>query len=526
MRKSTRIVKRIIALFLVVLMSIESFAAVVSDNDGSAFVSKSEFEALKTDFANQINNYQSSIDGKIDGAIASYLAGIKLQKTDKYNLVFGGENVNFLNGVLAPEYHLPDFYYAIHDSGFCKSKDTAYRAYTASARVLYTFTWGTNETNVKPLVKCVTDYDGTNDESSIQKIYWDGRAVRYREQFYVSHDMSRTFDNLNVFDQNTYAKRLLCQYLFYIRSVGYQKNIETASIINITTTPQCNVNGWAAAGNATATINDTKNNILAVELDTITKNNKTYSKDYPHVINYKADSSWEVYNEKFVNTCHLSSQQTQTATTLYNTVSATALSYYGRYFGMWDSYRGSGSVTFQFSNGTQKLASIGKLVNTYNANKIYQFPKDQNLQFYNEWDFGNPTLQEGMPAFAAEEDDTVRLKVYFPNVTVYTSESAQSTNSTNVEVDVYVATTPFTDDISIDTTKGEYIKFKDSNGTEQNYFTTSSRTGTLKWVMPSTSKIYIKCRPRWKTGTSYLSKDWDIEMDLEDDDYKEVLITH
>jgi len=54
-----------------------SFAAIVADNDGSAFVTKSEFEALKADFAKQGNNYNDSIAGKIDGAISSYLAGIR-----------------------------------------------------------------------------------------------------------------------------------------------------------------------------------------------------------------------------------------------------------------------------------------------------------------------------------------------------------------------------------------------------------------------------------------------------------------
>ena len=39
-------VKKLLALFLVVLMSIESFGAVVSDNDGSAFITKAEFVAL------------------------------------------------------------------------------------------------------------------------------------------------------------------------------------------------------------------------------------------------------------------------------------------------------------------------------------------------------------------------------------------------------------------------------------------------------------------------------------------------
>ena len=78
MSKSTRIIKRFLALFLVVLMSINSLAAIVSDNDGSAFVTKAEFEAMKKDFEEQIKTYNSSIDNKIDGSIASYLAALSI----------------------------------------------------------------------------------------------------------------------------------------------------------------------------------------------------------------------------------------------------------------------------------------------------------------------------------------------------------------------------------------------------------------------------------------------------------------
>ena len=76
--------KKILNLVLAILLLIHNscvFAAIVSDNDGSAFVTKSEFESLKENFAQQIENYNSSIDGKIDGAIANYLAGIRLATT-------------------------------------------------------------------------------------------------------------------------------------------------------------------------------------------------------------------------------------------------------------------------------------------------------------------------------------------------------------------------------------------------------------------------------------------------------------
>ena len=87
--------KKLLALFLVVLMSIESFGAVVGDNDGSAFITKAEFDSLKNDFQSQIDQYNTSIDSKIDGAIASYLAGIKLDKveTETPLCYFDGEHI-------------------------------------------------------------------------------------------------------------------------------------------------------------------------------------------------------------------------------------------------------------------------------------------------------------------------------------------------------------------------------------------------------------------------------------------------
>ncbi len=78
--KRLKMCKKALVLFFAFLFSIESFAAVVSDNDGSAFVTKAEFEALKKDFEAQIDNYNESIDNRIDGAIASYLSGMQVKR--------------------------------------------------------------------------------------------------------------------------------------------------------------------------------------------------------------------------------------------------------------------------------------------------------------------------------------------------------------------------------------------------------------------------------------------------------------
>lgn len=77
--------KNIVIFFSLIILVINStlnFSAVVSDNDGAAFITKAEFESLKDNFNNQIERYNVSIDSKIDGAIASYLAGINLRKKE------------------------------------------------------------------------------------------------------------------------------------------------------------------------------------------------------------------------------------------------------------------------------------------------------------------------------------------------------------------------------------------------------------------------------------------------------------
>ena len=100
-KNKRKVGKKALCLIFAFLLSINSFAAVVSDNDGAAFVTKAEFEALKKDFADQIENYERSLDEKVDGAIAAYLAGIRLSKVEVVQTGFeleGGKNkqINFL----------------------------------------------------------------------------------------------------------------------------------------------------------------------------------------------------------------------------------------------------------------------------------------------------------------------------------------------------------------------------------------------------------------------------------------------
>lgn len=72
---------RLMAILLIVFLSISSYAAVVSDNDGAAFITKAEYDSLKAEFQAQLNEYNQGIDNKIEDAIANYLAGISTART-------------------------------------------------------------------------------------------------------------------------------------------------------------------------------------------------------------------------------------------------------------------------------------------------------------------------------------------------------------------------------------------------------------------------------------------------------------
>lgn len=60
-----------------------SNAAAVADNDGAAFITKAEFDSLKNIFQSQLDKYNSSVDNKIDSAIAGYIEGVKVAKKTK-----------------------------------------------------------------------------------------------------------------------------------------------------------------------------------------------------------------------------------------------------------------------------------------------------------------------------------------------------------------------------------------------------------------------------------------------------------
>ena len=85
MMKKNNLLKLILLFLIVFSLCVNVFAAVVSDNDGAAFITKAEFDSLKNTFQSTLNEYNSNIDNKIDKAISDYLAGVKNSKVGTVN---------------------------------------------------------------------------------------------------------------------------------------------------------------------------------------------------------------------------------------------------------------------------------------------------------------------------------------------------------------------------------------------------------------------------------------------------------
>ena len=199
MRKKFKLLKRVLSLTLVLILCVENFAAIVSDNDGSAFITKAEFDSLKNNFQSQIDQYNTSIDQKIDGAIAAYLAGIRVSKTTEERFPVGaGEkavlcwsdkitNMAFGKATLDFNFQITDFFNGpdraannesagsitmtrTGNSNYelfnCNASGNKFKYYTKNANIELTGAWNFIQR---------ADYSGTTDSSNY-KLRWHGGA--------------------------------------------------------------------------------------------------------------------------------------------------------------------------------------------------------------------------------------------------------------------------------------------------------------------------------------------------------------
>ena len=85
MKNVIKIIKKIILFLLIIILPINSFAA-VSVSDGSAFVSKSEFSSTINNLSNRMSHIENTLDAKIDSLVSSYLSRNGIWNGEKQTL--------------------------------------------------------------------------------------------------------------------------------------------------------------------------------------------------------------------------------------------------------------------------------------------------------------------------------------------------------------------------------------------------------------------------------------------------------
>ena len=525
MRKSTKLLKRFAALFLLVLLSCESFAAVIGDDDGAAFITKGEFDNLKKEFDKQISKYNKSLGNKIDGAIANYLNGIRVSNITSGKLFYAGwDSVTSMNYAPNNEFWWPNL-----------SANYTMGASTARSSPLWSMGWWAymNMSYSRPSgrtsKRLLVDAGEEKGSNFPDNVYWVGRAVNYLDTITVTRsvmnsDRTNVGGNLQGAGEGSSAMHAIRVLSF---TPGYYPNIATekSSFWNpnfywVSTTDT------SYNGERTQSSFEGYTNAATIELGALTDSEgNLYTKDYEHILIWNdlsfpqvSDTDWNssfrnivtgtsaTFTRKdFADAC---SKSGQWSCTMANTTTTGDSG--GRNVRRVSLTNHSGYWTGAYNaHDNTNMVSAGIVNKTYSAKDIYQTnTKFSQVVENSEYTLEKQSLRDGLVCFAANEGDKIKWELKFDNM--YVDGSLQA-----FDIDVVLATTPFKDGINIDTTKGVYITWKEKVGdveVEKHIKTTDAEHKCkFEIEMPEGAIVYCKWYPH---DTSLQSRAWEASLDL------------
>ena len=563
MKKGIRLVKRMVALFLVLLLSIESFGAIVSDNDGSAFITKAEFDSLKNDFQSQIDQYNTSIDAKIDGAISAYLAGIKVESTSiKSLLVRTWPDYTVTNGAFAQTYEYPDFSNSINvfhyrfnrteyydnplanllmganvaSSGKRADQDIidfyAAHASNQSGKQLWAyaaFDWkNTKTSNRRNLVQNVV----IGELPDTTNITWAGRANNVTEFWANTRSVFFNNDPAYMIDYNDSKQKFVICTPLRINADGYISSFTDACLRSedgeFLWRPSIE---WDyQAGSNIGTDNYTMMNwgygsraVSASSIPTITYDaDATGNKfSYLHVGNYKGSDTWEVTAKDVTNYALYSTNNSKRSKDWLDKVMSEkeiggkwsghelgrAGEYARRGLTYVISWRTDQPVEFSDRNAgsttdnNAQIPVVGLLGN-FTANNIYQFNSGDVVD-----DDGNDMeplkMQQGLPIMQVKESEKIEWTPTFSKISV--------TGATSVnECKLILAYEPFSDLTTVSSVD-KYVKM---DGVERGSFIeTSGGKVTIKFEADRNGYVYAKWVPK-TTDTIISNNNWEVCLDI------------
>lgn len=501
--------KRIITIICIIILCANSFGAVVSDNDGSAFITKAEFDSLKNNFQSKLDQYNTNIDNKIDAAIASYLSGINISLQRTFNVINSDwKEVTFINGAFDNDYKVPDIYYLLAAGGYFISGLNSGGVRDWSSHAFFYYKRTANTANRK---NCFNVLEGS--EGSPTKIQWKGIARGYRESILYALESNAKYTSLLGWNWPTYYKRVLVQNALKPTGASYAVNSNSV-ITDITLKCQDReqtVSTWTDNPKSSDVFVKAVTD-LSIATDVV--DGKEY--DTEHIVGWGRDTAWELYCTNWNHTWQLSSKQTLTDTDIYNAATVNTSGWYEGLEGTgsgWNVRSHVGSMPFEFTNGSSMFYSVGLYTTAVSNYNIYQMAEDLQYKSNKTFTVKNSTLEKGLPILAASERDEVTYTPVITSVQCYDESGNWETNI--YEADLCFSYGPFyekfntTDVVELD---GE------EEGTTYTTWTTENRRAKIKFKMAKDSVVYMQVKPHFPDGATVgPSSSWVITYDLTGD---------
>ena len=532
-------IRRIAALFLVLLLSIESFGAIVSDNDGSAFITKAEFDSLKNDFQSQIDQYNTSIDVKIDSAIASYLSGIKIESEQSLSTVLKNwEDVTMRNYELKNEYGYPkvDFIYSWYGSGHEAANWNDF----PSAYGLAASGAGSGTTSKLKYVLLKEGEESDYSDITKNKFYWGGYINDYDEKIsmsklgYSEHkDVASAFSDialyiydivkLNNVNNQYYTNSDLADFweAVWIPTIRWTGKGQTGSQSG------ANIDPVFAGGffNWSSTFhNDKVSNKYELTWQSIDENiinpnfnncfykfsdNTKNSKDVYDSITLGKAGTWLKANNCGTGR-DIPDSAAGTRTSTGRTAADRGTSYEWIFLeshynptelnaSIYDWARGS------TSGGQYAMPTIGGL-GPISSSDIYLQKDDLSYTFKNsDYNKSITTMNNGFPLLYAKKDSKLSWECLFSDI------QGSTAVTTNGEVKVILSYGEFGDESA---SSGGYVQSDGTKKATEYAFTTKDKKIKISWTMQEDGWIYAKWFPAALTSSGAASADnWSVTLD-------------